>query len=86
MHRKIIHFIKRLDHFILTISLIKWLFLSSIVGVIMGVLSALFLKSLKYATDLREANAWLLFLLPVAGATVSFCIVNTVKILQREIT
>ncbi|GFR35174.1 voltage-gated chloride channel family protein [Thermobrachium celere] len=72
MHRRVINFIKKLDHFILMLSLIKWFFLSSIVGCVMGILSALFLKSLKLATDLRELNPWLLFLLPFAGAFVSF--------------
>ncbi|SHE51744.1 voltage-gated chloride channel family protein [Caloramator proteoclasticus] len=72
MFRKLSNIVKKLDHFILTVSLVKWLFLSSIVGVIMGVLSALFLRSLKLATDLREANPWLLFLLPLAGVFVSF--------------
>jgi H+/Cl- antiporter ClcA len=37
------------------------------VGVLAGVSSALFLETLAWATDTREAHGWLLYLLPVAG-------------------
>ncbi len=47
--------------------LMKWGLLSSIVGILSGSLSALFLHSLHWVTDFREANPWLLFLLPISG-------------------
>lgn len=50
----------------------KWVFLGAIVGSLTGSAGALFLKSLELATDLRMSNPWLLFLLPVGGAFVSF--------------
>jgi H+/Cl- antiporter ClcA len=45
----------------------KWTVLASLVGVLAGSASALFLHSLNWATKAREANDWLLYLLPVSG-------------------
>jgi H+/Cl- antiporter ClcA len=56
----------------LTISFLKWIIIGSIVGIITGAVAALFLKSLELATDLRSKYTWLLFLLPLGGAFVSF--------------
>lgn len=50
--------------------LVKWIVLGAIVGVLAGVASAVFLKSLDWATRTREAHGWLLFLLPLAGFVV----------------
>lgn len=47
--------------------LLKWTVLGSIVGVLSGSASALFLWSLERVTESRVANPWLLYLLPVAG-------------------
>jgi H+/Cl- antiporter ClcA len=41
--------------------------LGGLVGVLAGVSSAIFLETLAWATDTREAHGWLLFLLPLAG-------------------
>ena len=54
------------------ISFLKWTFLGTIVGCLTGVVGALFLNSLELATNLRLNNPWLLFLLPLGGALVSF--------------
>ncbi|GFP77492.1 voltage-gated chloride channel family protein [Clostridium fungisolvens] len=56
----------------LGITLIKWIILGSIVGIVTGSAAALFLKSLELATNLRMQNSWLLLLLPIGGAFVSF--------------
>ncbi|MGP0580098.1 voltage-gated chloride channel family protein [Paenibacillus peoriae] len=53
-------------------TLLKWIVLGSGVGILAGTASAFFLKSLDYVTDLRMNNPWLLFLLPLGGALVSF--------------
>ncbi|NGM84346.1 voltage-gated chloride channel family protein [Paenibacillus sp. 7124] len=53
-------------------TLLKWVVLGSGVGILSGTASAFFLKSLDYVTDVRIANPWLLFLLPLGGALVSF--------------
>jgi H+/Cl- antiporter ClcA len=47
--------------------LAKWITLGSIVGILAGLGSAGFLVALSWATNTREAHAWLLFGLPVAG-------------------
>jgi H+/Cl- antiporter ClcA len=51
--------------------MLVWTVLASIVGVLTGSASALFLVSLDAATLTRETNPWLLFLLPLGGALVS---------------
>jgi len=57
---------------ILGISFFKWVSISTIVGTLTGIAGTLFLKSLELATNLRINNPWLLFLLPIGGAFVSF--------------
>ncbi|NWL86727.1 voltage-gated chloride channel protein [Paenibacillus sp. 79R4] len=53
-------------------SFLKWLVLGGIVGILAGSASALFLHSLDYVTQQRISHPWLLFLLPVGGALVSY--------------
>ena len=47
--------------------LFKWIVLLLITGIAAGTLSALFLASLNWATDYREAHKWLIYLLPLGG-------------------
>jgi H+/Cl- antiporter ClcA len=47
--------------------LVKWLVLGSVIGVLAGVSSSVFLYGLMLATDARLASPRLLFLLPVGG-------------------
>lgn len=47
--------------------ILKWLFISSIIGILVGSASAGFLKSLQWATDFRENHLWLIAFLPVGG-------------------
>lgn len=51
---------------------LKWVVIGSIIGVFIGVVIAVFLKSLEWATEYRMEHGWLLFLLPIGGALVSF--------------
>lgn len=53
--------------------LIKWIILASMVGVLAGCASALFLIGLDWATRTREARPWLLYLLPVGGLLIGLC-------------
>ncbi|MGC5326257.1 voltage-gated chloride channel family protein [Brevibacillus sp. SYSU BS000544] len=53
-------------------SLLKWIVLSGLVGIFTGSASALFLASLDWATNTRTSHSWLLWLLPVGGAVVSY--------------
>lgn len=48
-------------------SILKWTFISSLIGVLIGSASAGFLQSSNWATDFRENNLWLIALLPIAG-------------------
>jgi H+/Cl- antiporter ClcA len=50
--------------------LLRWLLLGAIVGVLSGAAAAVFLYGLVVVTDTREANPWLLLLLPVGGFAV----------------
>ena len=45
----------------------KWIVLASVVAALAGSASAFFLMSLDWVTQLRLANRWLIWLLPVAG-------------------
>ncbi|MBQ6631221.1 MAG: voltage-gated chloride channel family protein [Romboutsia sp.] len=51
---------------------LKWFVLSLISGISVGIVIALFLKSLQYATSFREHNIWMLYFLPFGGALVSY--------------
>ena len=47
--------------------LLKWAFICLLVGAFAGSASAVFLWSLEWATGYREANVWIIALLPIAG-------------------
>ncbi|EGT3617330.1 voltage-gated chloride channel protein [Clostridium perfringens] len=51
---------------------LKWLLIGSLIGIFIGGVIAAFLKSLEWATDYRINHGWVLFLLPIGGALVSF--------------
>jgi len=46
---------------------LKWSLISSIVGLLVGSVSAFFLVSLDWATNWREDNIWIIWLLPIGG-------------------
>ncbi|MEN9449190.1 MAG: hypothetical protein RJA25_2480 [Bacteroidota bacterium] len=47
--------------------LLKWTFICTFIGILIGTTSAGFLQSLNWATNFRENNLWLITLLPIAG-------------------
>ncbi|WP_159471346.1 voltage-gated chloride channel family protein [Dyadobacter sp. 3J3] len=49
---------------------IRWMFICSILGICVGSVSAFFLVSLQWATEVRESHLWLIALLPVAGFSI----------------
>lgn len=63
---------KRWIHAGIFADLLKWMLLGGLVGIFTGSASALFLASLDWATDIRTAHSWMLWLLPVGGAAVSY--------------
>lgn len=50
--------------------LIRWLLMAGVVGALVGSASAFFLVSLDFATDFREANTWIIALLPLGGLVI----------------
>jgi H+/Cl- antiporter ClcA len=63
-------------HVALIGSLLKWIFYGSLVGILSGSASALFLAGLDLVTEKRLGHPWLLFLLPVGGALMSYLYVK----------
>ncbi len=51
---------------------LKWGFISSLAGAVVGSASALFLVSLDLVTDFRFSHPWTIYLLPVAGLLLGF--------------
>ncbi|MEX0884700.1 MAG: voltage-gated chloride channel family protein [Cyclobacteriaceae bacterium] len=51
---------------------VQWLMIALIVGILAGSASAVFLIILNWATDYREANIWIISLLPVAGLIIGW--------------
>ncbi|NMO95133.1 voltage-gated chloride channel family protein [Paenibacillus lemnae] len=72
LYKKWILLAERRSHLALWSTFLKWIVLGGAVGVLAGTASAFFLKSLDYVTNVRMENGWLLFLLPVGGALVSY--------------
>ncbi len=60
------------EHRAFGIILVKWIVLGSMVGVLSGTASAIFLVTLNWATAVRTANPALLFLLPIAGFVIGW--------------
>ena len=52
-------------------TLVKWLAISLVVGALGGVIGSIFHISIDYATELREENKWLLYLLPLGGLVIA---------------
>ena len=51
---------------------LKWIVLSAILGVVGGAVGSVFHICIDVATETREANSWLLFLLPAGGLLITF--------------
>lgn len=51
---------------------IKWLLLSGITGILCGVSGTAFHLCMEFATDVRTANSFLIYLLPVGGVVIVF--------------
>ena len=67
---------KCVEPFKIGIYMLKWFFISTVIGIIMGALSAFFLFSLDVVTNVRIAHSWLIYLLPVSGAFFAFLYLN----------
>lgn len=59
-------------YMIFTLTLMKWIFWGSIVGIAVGSTSAMLLNVNDFLTDVREKNHFLLFLLPLGGIIIGY--------------
>lgn len=55
------------EQFPLLYFLLKWMTLSTVVGMLVGSASAILLISLEWAASTRESNLWIIWLLPIGG-------------------
>lgn len=53
------------------INIFKWMALSVLTGIIVGIIGFCFDKALELATEFRQEHSWTLFLLPVAGLAIA---------------
>lgn len=51
---------------------LKWLAASTVIGVVGGLIGAVFHFCIEWVTDFREAHEWILYLLPFAGLLIVF--------------
>ena len=51
--------------------LIKWIAVGTIVGTVGGLIGSLFHIGVHYATELRQGNPWILYLLPIGGLAIA---------------
>lgn len=51
---------------------LKWLLIAGVVGLLAGSASGIFLISLKWVTEYRESNVWIITLLPLAGLLIGW--------------
>lgn len=58
---------QKIEQLPILLYMLRWIVLSSIVGMLAGAASAGFLASLHWATDFRESHLWIIALLPVGG-------------------
>ena len=70
--KKYLKYISSNNTFLLGKTFLKWLLIGSLIGIFIGGVIAIFLKSLEWATDYRVNHGFVLFLLPIGGALVSF--------------
>lgn len=61
-------------------ALVKWLAIAAVSGIICGFVGTAFHKGVEAVTELRAANPWLLYLLPLAG----LLIVSVYKLTKTE--
>ncbi|GIO44631.1 voltage-gated chloride channel family protein [Paenibacillus apis] len=72
MKRKLAKWAGKESYSGLMASFLKWVVLGALIGILTGSASALFLKGLDAVTAYRMDQPWLLYLLPLGGALVSF--------------
>ena len=66
-HNKTKEYFSSIEQIASVVYLFKWIVLCIILAYIVGSISAFFLWSLDWATNIRESNLWIIALLPIAG-------------------
>lgn len=64
---KIKNFLSSIEQIPSLFYLVKWLLMCTLIGAIVGSISAFFLLSLDWATNWRESHLWIIALLPLGG-------------------
>ena len=54
------------------LTLLKWLLISSLIGLFVGAVGSLFGRTLLWANDFRKQNPWIISALPIAGLLIVF--------------
>lgn len=62
----------RLEQILVLPAVLQWLLIAAITGGLAGSASALFLASLNFVTETREAHLWIIGLLPLAGLLIGW--------------
>jgi H+/Cl- antiporter ClcA len=63
---------KKLKYKTFTLTLLKWLLWSSIIGVVVGSTSAFLINVNDFLTEQREATSWFLYFLPLGGLLIGY--------------
>jgi H+/Cl- antiporter ClcA len=61
------HKVRQSEHYPISLFILKWMVICSIIGILAGSASALFLVMLDMANNFREANNWIIYFLPLGG-------------------
>lgn len=72
MKNNFLNNIKDKEHIKISKSFFKWLFYGTLVGILCGIASAIFLHSLDFVTNYRESHSWIIVFLPIAGVFTSY--------------
>jgi H+/Cl- antiporter ClcA len=65
--KKLQHYFRLVEQLPALVFTVKWILVASLLGVLVGTASALFLIALHWATDFREDHLWMIALLPIGG-------------------
>ena len=63
---------------------VKWILFGGLIGVVVGVVASLFAMAIVEVTAYRQANGWLIFLLPFAGLFIVFLYQKTASDRPRD--
>lgn len=67
-----IAYLSKIEQIPILLFLIKWFFITLMIGAISGTASAWLLISLNFVSDIREAHSWLIWLLPLGGLLIGY--------------